>query len=105
ANSFWNDFRALNQYATRVQSFMQAGKPANDVLLYFGIADYWSESADNGQLLRSFHSNHLFDEVTLGTCGNFLTEQGYAWDAISDQQLLGVTCRENTLYTGGNAYK
>ena len=33
-NSWWADFAALNQYVTRVQSFLQAGTPDQDVLLY-----------------------------------------------------------------------
>ncbi|HEU5168494.1 MAG TPA: glycosyl hydrolase, partial [Chitinophagaceae bacterium] len=33
ANPFWKDFNALNGYAARCQSFLQAGKPDNDVLL------------------------------------------------------------------------
>lgn len=102
-NSFWDDFQALNQYAARAQSFLQAGKPANDVLLYFGIADFWSEAASEKQMLRSFHSNHLFDGVTMKACGDFLTESGYSWDAISDKQLLDVSYREGTLHTEGSS--
>lgn len=104
-NSFWDDFSALNQYAARAQSFLQAGKPANDVLLYFGIADFWSEAEPSKQLLRSFHSNRLFNGLTMKTCGDFLTENGYSWDAISDTQLLDVSYRSGTLQTGDSRYK
>lgn len=106
ANSFWDDFHALNRYATRAQSFLQAGKPANDVLLYFGIADFWSEAAPAKQMLRSFHSNHLFNGLTMKACADFLTEKGYSWDAISDRQLLDVSYRDGALQTeGGNRYQ
>ena len=37
ANSFWNDFSALNNYVARVQSFLQSSKPDNDILFYFPI--------------------------------------------------------------------
>lgn len=33
----------MNQYVTRVQSFLQDGTPDNDVLLYYNIADVMSE--------------------------------------------------------------
>ncbi len=105
ANSFWDDFGALNQYAARIQSFLQAGKPANDVLLYFGIADHWSEAETARSMLRSFHSNHLFDGLTMKPYADFLTRNGYAWDAISDAQLLDVSYREGALHTGGNPYR
>ncbi|MGK6352336.1 glycosyl hydrolase [Parapedobacter sp. DT-150] len=105
ANSFWDDFGTLNQYVARTQRFLQAGKPANDVLLYFGIADLWSDTETEKQLLRSFHSNHLFDGLTMKMCGDFLTEGGYAWDALSDHQLLAVSCTDAALHTGGNRYK
>ena len=41
-NPFWEDFKYLNQYVTRVQSFLQDGTPDNDVLLYYNIADVMS---------------------------------------------------------------
>ena len=44
-NSWWRDFAELNAYAARVQSFLQAGQPDNDVLLYFPIFDRFAERA------------------------------------------------------------
>lgn len=38
SNSFWDDFGALNNYVACSQSFLQAGKPSNDLLLYYGIS-------------------------------------------------------------------
>lgn len=40
ANSFWEDFGTINQYVARAQSFLQAGKPSNDILLYFLLPIY-----------------------------------------------------------------
>ena len=37
-NAWWDDFGALNRYVARVQSFLQAGKPDHDVLLYYPAA-------------------------------------------------------------------
>ncbi|MEH6307982.1 glycosyl hydrolase [Olivibacter sp. CPCC 100613] len=102
-NSLWADFGAFNQYAARTQAFLQAGKPSNDILLYFGISDLWSEPGK--QMLLHFHSNRFFDELSLKTCGNYLSKQGYSWDAISDQQLLNVNYQHSSLQTGGNRYK
>ena len=101
ANSFWNDFGALNRYIARAQSFLQSGKPANDILLYYAISDSWS---DHGRsMLRHFHD--IFEEGSLKKCADYLTENGYSWDAISDRQLLDVTYTKSALHTGGNSYK
>ncbi|MDR2913606.1 MAG: glycoside hydrolase family 2 protein [Tannerella sp.] len=99
-NSFWDDFGALNQSIARTQSFLQAGKPANDILLYYAVADLWSKPG-RGML----HHYHSFDDASLKECGAYLTENGYSWDAISDKQLLDVSYEKSTLHSGGNAYK
>lgn len=104
ANSFWEDFGAVNQYVARAQSFLQAGKPSNDILLYFSIADLWSVPGKKG-MLSHFHSGNLFNALSMKECGNFFTRNGYSWDAISDKQLLDVTYRKNSLCTGGNNYQ
>ena len=38
-SAWWSDFGALNAYVTRVQSFLQAGEPDQDVLLYYPFHD------------------------------------------------------------------
>lgn len=100
ANSFWDDFGTLNRYIARAQSFLQAGKPANDILLYYPVADLWSETGKN--MLKHYHS---FDEVSLKACGDILTQSGYSWDAISDKQLQNVSYENAALHTGGNTYQ
>lgn len=102
-NSLWEDFGAFNQYAARAQSFLQAGKPSNDILLYFGLADLWSERGK--YMLKHFHSNKFFDELSLKACGDYLSKEGYSWDALSDKQLIDVTCQDSALFIGGNIYK
>jgi hypothetical protein len=45
-NSWWGDFPALNAYVTRVQSFLQDGRPDNDLLLYFPLYDSLARRGD-----------------------------------------------------------
>ena len=99
-NTLWTDFEALNLYATRVQSFLQAGKPSNDILLYYNISDLWSAPGRN-----LFYHFHNFNDVSMKECGDFFLDNGYSWDAISDKQLLDVTFNKSELITGGNSYK
>uniref|UniRef100_F4C6P5 Glycoside hydrolase family 2 protein n=1 Tax=Sphingobacterium sp. (strain 21) TaxID=743722 RepID=F4C6P5_SPHS2 len=102
-NSLWDHFGAFNQYVARGQAFLQAGKPSNDILLYFGVSDLWSETGKS--MLHHFHSNRFFDELSLKACGTYLSEHGYSWDAISDKQLLDVEYQNTALLIGSNSYK
>lgn len=100
-NPFWNDFAALNRYVARCQSFLQAGKPDNDVLLYYPIHDSWS------QLTRSLLQHYGGGiESALGQAdGQTLLDAGYSFDLISDRQLRNVSVTGKTLQTGGASYK
>lgn len=102
-NSYWDDFSAINRYVARIQSFMQRGRPSNDILLYYGVADWWSEPGRT--LLKHTGSGRFFDDVSLMECGEYLLGKGYSWDAISDDQLQGVTFCRKRLETGGNSYR
>ncbi len=99
-NPFWRDFPALNQYITRCQSFLQAGKPDNDVLLYFPMHDQWSQPGRS--MLPHFRASMV---GTAAEAGETLRRNGYTFDFISDRLLTGVKCAGGTLQTGGVSYK
>jgi len=100
SNSFWDDFGALNNYVACSQSFLQAGKPSNDLLLYYGISDLWSTPGK-----EMFHYFHSFKTVTMDECGRYLWLNGYSWDAVSDQLLQEVKVGKDGVSAGGNTYK
>lgn len=103
-NSFWTDFGTLNTYVARCQSFLQAGKPDNDVLVYLPIYDAYTRPGK--VLLQHFDGiDHGFKGLPVEEQTEAMLEKGYAFDFISDKQLLGVTTAGGKLQTGGNAYK
>ncbi|HEY8458787.1 MAG TPA: glycosyl hydrolase [Blastocatellia bacterium] len=103
-NSFWNDFEALNRYIARCQSFLQAGKPDNDVLLYYPIHDDWSHAPQTGRGMLPHYGGGI--ESALGQAdGQTLQDGGYSYDLISDRQLRSVSFAGGELQTGGAAYK
>jgi putative sterol carrier protein len=103
-NTFWNDFLVLNKYVARSQSFLQAGKPDNDVLLYLPIHD--SFSTPGKALLQHFDGiDHGFKGTGVEASAEAMHKQGYSYDFISDRQLLNVKEDEKQLQTGGIAYK
>lgn len=91
-NPFWRDLSALNAYVARCQGFLQAGRPDNDVLLYFPIWDLWaSEGGPNKELLPL---------LAVGNAGQWLgkdlqeftqtarrLQRGWGFDFVSDRLL------------------
>ena len=53
-NPLWPHFTAMNDYVTRVQSILQAGRPDNDVLLYWPF----DELVDRGSGLMNQYGVH-----------------------------------------------
>src|SRR5947208_16430526 len=65
-NPIWRDLPAFNAYLARCQSVLQAGRPDNDVLLYWPIEDAWEE--EQGKMLEYF---------TVHAKENYLHKQGF----------------------------
>ncbi len=103
ANSFWKDFPALNNYIARCQSFLQSGKPDNDVLLYFPFSDKISEPGN--EMLHHFDGMRGFEKTIFKTGAEYLLAKGYAFDLISDKQILNVKTADKLLQTGGINYQ
>jgi hypothetical protein len=103
-NPQWKDFHALNQYITRVQSFLQAGRPDNDVLLYYPIIDRYSQPGNT--LLQHFDGMEKnFDHTAFEELSTHMLEKGYGFDFFSDRQLLKFSLTGKKIQTGGNSYQ
>jgi hypothetical protein len=103
-NPIWNDFIGLNNYITRVQSFLQSGRPDNQVLLYFPIFDRY---ADYGRgMLEHFDAvSPAFNGTPFKTGADLMLAKGYSFDYISDLQLKNTETDQGDLLTEGNNYK
>jgi len=85
-NAWWDDFRTLNTYVTRVQSFLQAGKPDHDVLLYHPF--YESLAVRGPALLRHFGgAAPPWQGTTFERAAGELLRDGFTYDFISDRQI------------------
>jgi len=103
-NPQWKDFHALNSYITRVQSFLQPGKPDNDVLLYYPIIDRYSEPGN--ALLQHFDGMEKnFEKTDFEAVAKEMIEKGYSFDFFSDRQLQHFTNAGNKIVSGGNTYR
>lgn len=104
ANPFWNHFSALNQYVARVQSFLQQGRPDNDVLLYFPIYDKYA--AGGKDLLLHFDGMKPgFHGSSFEGAAQLMQEKGYAFDYVSDRQIEKLQTSGKQLVASGASYK
>ncbi len=103
-NSIWHDMPLLNDYIARCQSVLQAGQPANDILVYWPIHDLWM---DPEGLLKNLtvHSHGWMDNTSLGNMANQLDAKGYSFDFISDQMLDSIEFKRGEFIAPGGTYK
>ncbi len=103
-NSIWHDVPALNTYVARCQSVLQSGKPDNDVLLYWPIADFWSNPSGRLQPM-SVSQTDWFEDQPIGKTAHELLNHGYAFDYISDAQLLKAKVANGKIRMPGGDYQ
>jgi len=103
-NAFWRDLSALNHYVGRCQSILQSGKPANDILLYWPVADIWHNYSNEIIKTLNVHATDWLTDSSFGRLADWLKEKGYAFDYLSDQQLQTIVFNDGRLETVGVAY-
>jgi len=104
-NPFWKDFGAFNTYVARCQSFLQAGHPDTDILLFFDATDLLSERGRE-QLL--FHmGQNTPAQSAIGKSAEALYNRGYTWDYITDKMVReNIRADRGEIVTlGGSRYK
>ena len=104
-NSIWHDAPSLMQYIERCQSFLQMGRPDNDLLVYAPFLD--AMHREPSTRLQLFDINTLSSKMSeLTTCVKNVEAAGLDCDYISDELLLQVTCDQGRLLTAaGTAYQ
>ena len=104
ANSIWRDAPALNACAARCQSILQSGRPDNDILLYWPIHDYWSQS-DGMVLEMTVHGDRWFGSQPIGKTAKWLWNRGYQFDYVSDRQLAAARAAGGLVQVPGGGYR
>lgn len=103
-NTIFRDMSGLNEYAARVQSFMQSGKPDNEVLVYLPIYDIWQNYRKTNYVTFDIHkiSEKLpnFQKMVYQ-----IRELGYDLDFVSDSQLQNASVSGKKVQTPGGSYK
>ncbi len=103
-NPQWKDFHVLNTYIAKVQSFLQQGKPDNEVLVYYPIVDKYAQTG--GPLLQHFDGMEKnFEHSDFEHLSKWMQEKGIGFDFFSDRQLQQFKYNQDAILTSGNAYK
>ncbi len=99
-NAWWDDFGALNAYVARVQSFMQSGRPDNDVLLYY---PFYEALTHRGPALLTHFGGAA--PPALGTtfekAADALQAAGFTYDFVSDRQVQRARAEGGHITTEG----
>ena len=103
-NSIWRDAPALNAYIARCQSILQAGRPDNDVLLYWPIHDLWHDPAGTTQNL-TVHKREWLLQQPLGDTARRLWNRGTSFDFVSDRQLAAAQTKDARIAVPGGSYR
>jgi hypothetical protein len=102
-NPQWKDFHTLNTYITRTQSFLQKGRPDNDILLYYPIVDRYAEPT--AELLQHFDGMEKnFEHTNFEHASQWMMDHGYSFDFFSDRQLQAFQYKNDKIVTGNNNY-
>jgi hypothetical protein len=99
-NPWWRDLPALNQYVTRVQSFLQSGAPDHDVLLYYPFYDFIAIPG-KARLAHFGGANAPDEKSVFEAARDLMQRRGYTYDFVSDRQLREARVTASTLVTGG----
>jgi hypothetical protein len=103
-NTIFRDMNGLNEYAARIQSFLQSGQPDNEVLVYLPIYDIWQNYRKGNYVTFDIHklSEKLpdFQKVIFE-----IRKLGYDLDYISDIQLQKASVFNRKVVTLGGKYK
>jgi hypothetical protein len=99
----WHDLPAFTSYVAHVQSILQAGKPSNDVLLYFPVYDIWQRP--QGTLIDCVIGGQWLRNEPFYATAVSLESRGVGTDFVSDTQLANATYENDAIRLGGNSYR
>ncbi len=103
-NAIWHDLPALAKYIERCQSTLQSGSPANDILLYWPIHDTWHD-AEGLVKPMTVHARSWLEDMPFGKDAAMLWQRGFAFDYVSDRQLIAAKSTDGKIVTAGGAYR
>lgn len=87
SNSLWPQLNGLNNYIARCQSVLQAGKPDNELLLYWPVYDCWANPKGTDMQLSMHNTRDWLNSTDFNQTVTQLQNTGYSLDYVSDKVL------------------
>lgn len=104
-NPLWEQLGWLNAYIARCSSLLQAGRPDNDLLLYWPVYDLWHDPKGLVKQFAVHNARTWMDQTPAGELAARLVRTGYSFDWISDAQLGETQVQGGQLQTPGASYR
>jgi len=104
-DNIWRGAPAFFSYIARCQSFMQAGQPDNDILLYLPVFDMWHEQPFTPRSRIVQFDIHKMSRLAprFIEAVNRIYGSGFDVDYISDSYVRTLHCDGGMLLTSGGA--
>ncbi|OCX51851.1 glycoside hydrolase [Mucilaginibacter sp. PPCGB 2223] len=102
-NSWWDHLPGLNNYIARCQSVLQAGKPDNELLIYWPVYDAWANTKGMEMQLAIHDINQWLRPTDFYKASMELQKAGYSFDFISDKQIGGSSVVNGQIVTKADA--
>jgi hypothetical protein len=99
----WHDLPEFNAYVARCQSILQAGRPVNDVLLYFPVHDLWQQK--DGLLIPCTVPGKWMWSQPIHATAMTLWKRGYGFDEVSDRLLAQAKATVDGVLLGDFTYR
>ncbi|HEY4288989.1 MAG TPA: glycosyl hydrolase [Puia sp.] len=86
-NSFWPHLRGLNDYITRCQSVLQAGRADHQLEVYWPVYDIWSDPKGMAKQLSMHNVEEWLYPTPFHDLATRLLRAGYSTDFVSDKMI------------------
>ena len=104
-NPMWRQGRAFCDYVARCQSFLQAGRPDADALIYFPIFDLWSQRQPGSVSPPGTIPPTDTEDYPGPAAAAQLWRAGHDFDFTSDRLLESLQVVEGRLVAPGTSYR
>lgn len=96
-NSLWLHLKGLNDYITRCQSVLQAGKPDNEVMIYWPVYEAWNNPEGMDMAFKVHDIDVWMYPTEFYKNLVKLQSKGYSLDFVSDRMLQQTTVTKGIL--------
>jgi hypothetical protein len=102
-NSLWPQINGMNDYLTRCQSVLQAGRSDNEVLIYWPVYDVWNHAKGMDMAIKVHNIDEWLHSTAFYKLSKGLARSGYAFDFASDRLLAQSAAQNGLINTSADA--